>query len=63
MFRGLGEPYTGPMWPDADLERAIEKLNSGVANAMTEYNIIPVPNHKLVEPQLWGSSDNQLPGN
>ncbi|ENH64855.1 Quercetin 2,3-dioxygenase [Fusarium oxysporum f. sp. cubense race 1] len=41
MFRGLGESYTGPMWPDADLERVAEKLNTGVANVMTEFDVIP----------------------
>ncbi|EWG53415.1 hypothetical protein FVEG_17118 [Fusarium verticillioides 7600] len=62
MFRGLGEPYTGPMWPDVDLERATEKLNSGVANVMTQFDVIPVPDHSLVEPQSWGGSECQLPG-
>ncbi|KAG5789761.1 hypothetical protein H9Q69_011172 [Fusarium xylarioides] len=62
MFRGLGEPYTGPMWPDANLERPTEKLNSGVANVMTEFDVIPMPDHKLVDPQPWGGSENQLPG-
>ncbi|KAF5714826.1 cupin like protein [Fusarium mundagurra] len=62
MFRGLGEPYTGPMWPDADLGRPTEKLNSGVANVMTEFDVISVPSHKLVEPQPWSGSESQLPG-
>ncbi|SCV52293.1 uncharacterized protein FFB14_12520 [Fusarium fujikuroi] len=42
MFRALGEPYTGLIWSDADLERVTEKLNSGVANAMTEFDVIPM---------------------
>ncbi|RBA20753.1 hypothetical protein FPRO05_08200 [Fusarium proliferatum] len=42
MFRALGEPYTGLIWPDADPERATEKLNSGVVNAMTEFDVIPM---------------------
>lgn len=62
MFRGLGESYAGPMWPDADLERVAEKLNTGVANVMTEFDVIPMSNHKLVEPQPWSGSENQLPG-
>ncbi|KAG9501761.1 hypothetical protein J7337_007452 [Fusarium musae] len=62
VFRGLGEPYTGPMWPDVDLERATEKLNSGVANVMTEFDVIPVPDHNLVRPQHWGGSECQLSG-
>ncbi|KAF5641696.1 quercetin 2 3-dioxygenase [Fusarium tjaetaba] len=59
---GFEHMFRGPMWPDADLERATEKLNSGVANVMTEFDVIPVPNHKFLEPQPWDSSDNQLPG-
>ncbi|KAH7466552.1 hypothetical protein FOMA001_g16360 [Fusarium oxysporum f. sp. matthiolae] len=62
MFRGLGELYSGPMWPNADLERVAEKLNTGVANVMTEFDVITVPDHELVEPQAWRVSENQLPG-
>ncbi|KAF5637050.1 quercetin 2,3-dioxygenase [Fusarium sp. NRRL 25303] len=42
MFRALGEPYTGLIWPDAGLESATKKLNSGVANAITEFDIDPM---------------------
>ncbi|CVK86230.1 uncharacterized protein FMAN_06425 [Fusarium mangiferae] len=42
MFRALGKPYTGLIWSDAGLEIATEKLNSGVANAITEFDIGPM---------------------
>ncbi|KAF5973876.1 quercetin 2,3-dioxygenase [Fusarium bulbicola] len=49
-LQGLGEPYTGPIGPNAGLERATEKLNSSVANVMVEFDVIPMQDHKLVEP-------------
>ncbi|KAL0942336.1 cupin domain-containing protein [Colletotrichum truncatum] len=50
------------MWPDVEVERAGEKLKSGAAVAATEYDVIPVPEHKLVEPQPWNDTDTILPG-
>ncbi|VUC37183.1 unnamed protein product [Clonostachys rosea] len=63
MFRSFGQDYTGPMWPDVDIQKASEKLKSGVKSASTEFDVIPVKGHSLAEPEPWGNDEsNILPG-
>jgi len=61
-FRFIGEPYDGPMWPMEDHRNFFEVLLPKLKAAAEQFDMVPCPQHKAVEPQAWGSSDSKLPG-
>lgn len=61
-FRFIGEPYDGPMWPMEDNRNFFEVLLPKLKAASEQFDMVPCPQHKAVEPQAWHSSDSRLPG-
>lgn len=61
-FRFIGEPYDGPMWPMEDNRNFFEVLLPKLKAAAEQFDMVPCPQHKSVEPQAWAGSDNKLPG-
>lgn len=61
-FRFIGEPYSGPMWPMQDERNFFEVLLPKLKMAAEQFDMVPCPQHKAVEPQAWLESDSSLPG-
>jgi len=61
-FRFLGEPYDGPMWPMEDKRNFFGVMLPKLKQAAEQFDMVPCPQYKAVEPQEWSSSDSKLPG-
>lgn len=64
MFRVFGQNYDAPLWPDHDHKAARETLEGGAKASAGEFDVIPCPNHVLVEAEPMSDEyDSTLPGN
>jgi quercetin dioxygenase-like cupin family protein len=64
-FRFIGEPYDtqGPLYPLTDDRNVFEVLIPKLKAAAEKFDMVPVPDHRGVEPQPWADdTDNTLPG-
>ncbi|KAJ9271364.1 hypothetical protein DTO212C5_2714 [Paecilomyces variotii] len=61
-FRFIGDPYTGPMWPEEDDRNPLEVLVPRLIAAQEKYDYVPVRDHPFVAPQPWDkATDSSLP--
>ncbi|OQV03386.1 hypothetical protein CLAIMM_08435 [Cladophialophora immunda] len=62
-FRFIGDPYSGPMWPNEDNRDVFEVLIPRLQQAKDKYDYVPLPDHPYFGPQPWDpASDSSLPG-
>ncbi|KAK5214068.1 hypothetical protein LTR41_000260 [Exophiala xenobiotica] len=65
-FRFIGEPYDtqGPLYPLTDDRNVFEVLIPKLKAAAEKFDMVPVPDHRGVQPQPWevDETDNTLPG-
>jgi mannose-6-phosphate isomerase-like protein (cupin superfamily) len=60
-FRFIGDPYSGPMWPEEEVN-VFEVLIPRLKAAAEKFDMVPQPHIKPFGPQDWETTENQLPG-
>lgn len=61
-LRFIGKPYSGPLFPINDNRNSMEVLVPKLMEASEKFDMIPVREKTMFDPQPWDGTKNQLPG-